>query len=78
MISKIKDLFDAAKYKRKYNTLLNEHETLIINCSNTLVKTILSDKGTKDALKKINDEVNTLKGRISDLETKKARSNVRK
>lgn len=52
MISKIKDLFDVAKYKRKYNTLLNEHETLIINCSNTLVKTILSDKGTKDALKK--------------------------
>lgn len=78
MISKIKDLFDVAKYKRKYNTLLNEHETLIINCSNTLVKTILSDKGTKDALKKINDEVNTLKGSISDLETKKARSNVRK
>ena len=71
MISKIKDMFDVVKYRKKYNTLENKYEALLNKVAEISVKNLQEKENTKSMLKRLNDKLTELKERISDLETKK-------
>ena len=71
MISKIKDMFDVVKYRKKYNTLENKYEALLNKVAEISVKNLQEKENTKSMLKRLNDKLTELKERISDIETKK-------
>lgn len=70
MVSKIKDLFNTAKYRKKYNTILNKYETLLTYSSDPMVRALKERDSSKETLKKINKELDELAKRVSKLEEK--------
>lgn len=68
MISKIKDLFNVVKYRRRYNTLENKYNTLKDDTINHMLKALEKKDGFKSAIKKHSEQIDELNKRIIELE----------
>lgn len=71
MINKIKKFFDIRRYRKKYNTVFNSYETLVLNCGEMLGLLLLENKSTTKNLASLKNKVDDLTTRISNLEITK-------
>lgn len=68
MISKIKDLFNVIKYRKRYNTLENKYNTLRDDTINRMLKALEKKDGLKSAIKKHSEQIDELNKRVIELE----------
>ncbi len=75
---KLKDFFDTAKYRRKYNTLENKYNSLKENLFDRVLK-IADDKDElKNSIESINKTLKTLDERVIKIEHSKEKRIAKK
>lgn len=75
---KLKDFFDTAKYRRKYNTLENKYNSLKENLFDRVLK-IADDKDEmKSSIQTMNELLKNLNERVTNIERSKEKRIAKK